>query len=213
MKIFALGGSTAAERTKTAKAIAVELERRHRSVALWLETTPSNDTNIPKPSKTICDNSISFGRGLTLEESLPYIHEEFLIVDQPVYKLPVLSLDENSNALTFGKATDFTDLPTLVDFIERTAPNSMPFVFGNTCCKGCSHGSCQALLEKIIAGKATMEECTVCQPKTRVKVNGSELALVQFGQDIIRRTNQGLLSTLDGYSKNAHIEIEILPED
>lgn len=216
MKIFTLSGSTTAERTALAQKIATELERRHRPTALWLAAadTTAQENAAPQPAKTISGSSITFGRQMTLEDFLPYIHEDFLIIDHPMDMLPNFSLDNTTNDLTFGSAADFAaDFPALVDFIESHAPERMPFVFGNPCCRGCSHGSCRALLAAIINGKATREECSVAAPNVRAVINGNELTLVEFGQNIIRHTNQGLLSTLNGYAENAHIEIEIFPQD
>ena len=215
MKIFTLNGGSAAERTAMAQKIATELERRHRSTTLWLAAdTAEQKAAAPQPAKTISGNSITFGNKMTLEDFLPYIHEDFLILDQPMDMLPNLSLDKSENDLTFAKAANFRDdFPALVDFVEAHAPERMPFIFGNPCCRGCSHGSCHGLLAAIIKGTADISECTVTTPNVRAVINGNELTLVEFGQNIIRHTNQGLLSTLNGYAENAHIEIEIFPQN
>lgn len=209
MKLFALKGGADEARTAAAQDIAHELKRRHRTVALILPETEK--TACQQADKIILGNTISFGTEMDLEKYLPFITEEFLIIGYPLKMIPSLSLDGEQDELTFGNAADFADLSSLVDFIEEKAPVKMPFVFGNSCCGACGVKSCHQLLAKIIAGTATVNDCPLSDQKVHVKINNTELSLVQFGQDIIRYTNTGLLSTLNGFEENAHIKIEIKP--
>ena len=213
MKLFAIAGGTATERTAAAKRIAAELERRHQTTALWLEPQgEATKQDSHQPSKTICGNTITFAKTMDLEEYLQYITEEYVIADSPLSILPRFAIDGTKDELTFGSAEDFTDFGEMVDFIEKAAPEKMPFINGTPCCKGCSYASCADMLSAIIKGEATINDCGVADQSVHVKINGFELTLVEFGQNIVRGTNQGLLSTLNGYQENAHIEIEILPQ-
>ena len=195
MKLFAIAGGTATERTAAAKKIAAELERRHQTTALWLEPQgEATKQDSHQASKTICGNTITFAKAMDLEEYLQYITEEYVIADSPLSILPRFAIDGTKDELTFGSAEDFADFAEMVDFIEKAAPEKMPFINGTPCCE------------------ATINDCGVADQSVHVKINGFELTLVEFGQNIVRGTNQGLLSTLNGYQENAHIEIEILPQ-
>lgn len=209
MRLFTVIGEDAAKRTEIVKKIARELKRRHRTVALILEEQQKEQEQ--QADKVIKGNTMSFGQAMDLEKYLPFITEEFLIVDHDIDMLPALSVDATKNDLTFGFVDDFADLGSLVDFVEEKAPVKMPFVFGNSCCGACEPKTCRGLLREIIAGRASVNDCPLNDQTVRVKINNTELSLVQFGQNIIRYTNAGLLSTLNGFEENAHIQIEIKP--
>ena len=210
MKLFAVTGGTHTERTAAAEKITVELKRRHQSVALILSDGTESEQ---KADKIFRGNTLELNEKMDLEKALSYITEDYVIIAYAVDMIPSLSIDGTKDDLTFACTADFADNTALVDYIEKHAPSKMPFVFGNSCCQACHAPNCRALLAEIIEGKATLADCPVNDQNVHVKINGYELTLVKFCQDILRQANMGILSTLNDYRPNSHVEIEILPKN
>ena len=210
MKLFAVAGGVQTERTAVAEKIAEELKRRHQTVALLLSDGTETEQ---KADRIFRGNTMEINQKVDLEKALSYITEDYAILAYDVDMVPKLSIDGKKDELTFACTTDFADTVQMVDYIEKHAPAKMPFVFGTSCCVACDARDCRAMLADIIAGKATLADCPVDNPDVIVKINGHRLTLVQFCQNILRQTNMAILSTLNDYVPNSHVEIEILPKD
>lgn len=95
----------------------------------------------------------------------------------------------------------------LVDLIEKTVPELM-FIPDSDCCLQCGIG-CRGLLAKIIKGQADRSDCVLYTNDISLKINGNNIAMVPFVQNLLRKVTLGVVSELKGYKDNAKIEIEI----
>lgn len=100
------------------------------------------------------------------------------------------------------------DLEEIVDLIEdkvfRPLPNLPP-----ECCSACGF-SCQELVARILADQSELAECLVLNNNSvKLSINGQEIKMVPFVQDILRNSVQAVVKELDGYQENATIEIKL----
>lgn len=95
----------------------------------------------------------------------------------------------------------------LVDLIECSVPELVPD-FDADCCAACGYG-CHELLKRILAGESRRDDCIAARGNISLKINGRQINMVPFVQNILRNAVIGVAGELDGYSENAAIEIEI----
>lgn len=95
----------------------------------------------------------------------------------------------------------------LIDLIEQKVPELMPG-FDEECCKACGF-SCRGLLERILSGEKTREDCVLGKADINLFINGKPVELVPFVQNILRNAVIGVVGELHGYEKGADIEISI----
>ena len=94
----------------------------------------------------------------------------------------------------------------LADLVEERAFEVPPALD----CGFCKYKSCIGLATAIARGEATIRECTVLASPVRLRVDGEEIALNPFVQDIIANVVRGVVATLKGVpEKPSKIEIEV----
>lgn len=99
-----------------------------------------------------------------------------------------------------------TDVSAAVDLIEAKSCRKM-HNYSQKCCGRCGY-SCRGLLEKILIGEKTINDCVFAKTDLlTLKINGKKIDMVPFVQKILKKTIEGMVSELDGYKKNAIIEI------
>ena len=78
-------------------------------------------------------------------------------------------------------------------------------------CKHCGYDSCREFAKAILRGEVTMKECEVLATDiATLKVDGKNVPIGKFPQQIIRGVTLGVLETLKGVRKHPHcIEISI----
>ena len=228
MKALAIVGGQDQERKELLQSISTELIRRRYRVAQWQKSASKQHLDVQTTTITSTSehSQIIWRKEFRLEDFLPHLQEDFLLLDFAYETLPRLSLfkdclpPEDSYALAYiGKAHSIDKpvfqvpqhLSALVDFIVAETPDLLPYPDGNPCCKACGRKDCQEMLQDIIAHKATMDECVLRNEQARVEliINGFNLPLVQFVQDIISESCLGMLSTLNGYKSNSVIELRL----
>jgi len=102
-----------------------------------------------------------------------------------------------------------TDAAALCDLIEEKTPERMPnFAPGR--CSRCG-GDCRSLLERVLRGEASAEDCILRGRGISVRIDGEELSMVPFVEDIVAGAITGVLKTLKGYRPDAEISIRIKP--
>ena len=227
MKAIALRGESLAARENLAQYICRELTRRRFGVAYWRnqQTGQGLEQNLTVLASGGGYSQITWPKRRSLEDYLPYLHEDFLIIDHPYDNLPNIALSAGRGV----EADKFTlacvgeakiaenwpffhikeQLPELLDFMVEQTPDLLPFPDGNPCCKACGRKDCAEMLVDIMQKKATPQACKLRKQIVEVKINGHDLPMVRFVQDIIRANSLGVLSTLNGYEKNSLLEIII----
>lgn len=236
MKILAVCGNNLELRSKVAQALVEELTYCRYQVVWWRQDAGKVWPNQGLSDHTLLEvhdgySQIYLPRQLTLEDSMPYLSHDFVVAEGEHGAVPQLicAADKNNlknlwtplslaGVLTSQEVCEnYHDKPVftisqirdLVKFLINAVPERMPFLEPNPCCGACGHTDCKSMLADIIEGKANINDCTLLNPKVEVKISGQELVMVEFVQDIVKKTVEGLLSTLKGYREQCSIEIKI----
>lgn len=193
-----------------AQALAAALRRRRYTVAL-LDGTDQTPVRLSfDPGR---GGTLTFSTPRSLDQLRPFLQEEFLLSLISLPGLPDLSPATADGPLTALHLRPGEPVEQLADRVLEKVPDLLPFPSGNPCCRACGAGSCQALLEQILAGQATGEDCGLAREQVVVEVNGAAIPIVGFVQRIFRETNLGILRLLEGYSPHSEVVIRIRRED
>ncbi len=65
------------------------------------------------------------------------------------------------------------------------------------------------MTDNIIRGDATRDDCIQKTSSITLSINGNEIGMVPFVEEILRNTCLGVVSTLDGYHEGCKIEIKL----
>lgn len=103
------------------------------------------------------------------------------------------------------------DITILVDLIIEKTPSLMSDV-DPKCCSKCGY-DCRTFLSKCLNGERKIDECILKHSKVSLMVNGSEIVMVPFVENILRNEILGVVKELKGYKHNAKIEIELKTDD
>ena len=96
------------------------------------------------------------------------------------FSVPVFSLDN--------------DVERIVDYVLEKAIEPLPALN----CGFCRYRNCISMGEAILRGEATHSECTVLASKVKLRVDGKNIELNPFVQDVFRNVVFALTSTLKG---------------
>ena len=163
--------------------LARELARRRYRIALYQDNNSTIAPSFPHGITSLLSPSgIAWPQKFKLENYLPYLNEDFLIIDDIMPYIPqLLCLDKgeempseispyviailNKDFLTrLVKPQQFMyeDFPELVDYIISKTPEMLPFPTGNPCCEGlCGKKNCPELMAEIITGGAKESDCAL----------------------------------------------------
>ncbi len=77
-------------------------------------------------------------------------------------------------------------------------------------CGECNHRNCREMAEAIYRGEDEFRNCRYWNPKAviSVKVNGKEIYMGRFAQDIVIKTISGMLSAFKGVGNIEEVEIK-----
>ena len=89
-----------------------------------------------------------------------------------------------------------------IEKIEKKLPNFN--------CGECGHSNCKEMAMAIYEGKDTFEHCRYWNPvaSISVKVNGKDIYMGKFAQDIVIKTISGLLSSFKGVKDISDVKIK-----
>lgn len=99
------------------------------------------------------------------------------------------------------------DIVDIVDLIEKAVPPMLPD-FDEKCCNECGY-CCRGLLENIIKGTAAYDACTINRKCVKLEINGMDIKMVPFVQNILENSVLAIIKELDGYEKTKDIKITI----
>lgn len=116
--------------------------------------------------------------------------------------------------------TKFPDIPVydfeemvsaLKDMLSKSILRSLPGLN----CKHCGYDSCLELAEAIVRGEATKKDCEVLTTNiATLEVDGKNIPLGKFPQQIIRNLVMGVLDTLKDVKRHPHyVEITVKAEE
>ena len=155
-----------------------------------------------------------------LQDLLPLVQADFLLVEggKSQHWLPRIILPRNSEdvhsldtslALAAWGEVPVPGLPN-ISSVEELAQLVLKsgFSLPGLDCQSCGRADCGQLAREIVAGSVQPDACQALGSKIQVKVNGQDLALNSFVQQIIANGIKGMLSGLKGYAPG-NIEIHM----
>lgn len=128
-------------------------------------------------------------------------------------------LDDNVFAISgriAGKIDEYRSLPVinclkepdrLVNLVIEKAFEVLPNV-EKECCGVCGF-SCYELCSRILKKESTRNDCVISKSNVKLFVNGRQVDMVPFVQNILKNAVLGVVSELDGYQPNAKITVEL----
>lgn len=177
------------------------------------------------------ETDILFPRKLSIDEILKFYDHDFVVLegvsDANVPKIISAhneeELLERLDGLVFaisGRISNTIDkykgLPVinsienverLVDLIEDKVYNKLP-AFPEECCNECGY-SCSQLGAMILKGKAQRGDCVLKKSKVNLQIDGKDIDMVPFVQNILSNTVLGVVKELEGYMEGKEISINI----
>lgn len=97
----------------------------------------------------------------------------------------------------------------LCELVQAKVFPMLPYV-DDECCQRCGL-SCAELVEAIIQGEKTYQDCRMQQGATRLKIGQKEIPMVPFVQKLLKNNILAIASELHGWQQNQRIEIIIDP--
>jgi molybdopterin-guanine dinucleotide biosynthesis protein B len=175
------------------------------------------------------ETDILFQRMLSMDEILKFYHHDFVVLegvtDCNVPKIVTAHntaevderLDDTVFAISGRIANDLKeyrgipvinpmeDTERLVDLVEQKVYERLPD-FPPECCRACGY-SCRELGIRILKGQSKREDCILSKSKVKLFIDGREIDMVPFVQKILFNAVEGVVKELEGYKKDAKVEI------
>ena len=98
-----------------------------------------------------------------------------------------------------------TEIEKLVDLIEEKVFDRLPDM-KDECCKKCGY-TCRELSSMILKGRAERRDCALTENSVTLKINGQDIAMNPFVQNILKNAVEAIAKELDGYRESGDIEV------
>lgn len=168
----------------------------------------------------IYETDLLIPRKLSIEEILKFYRQEYVIVegsiDLAVPKILCaknleeveMKIDDTVFAISGVISNDtqeyqgipvinaIKDTQRLLDLVEEKVFEKLP----NLACGLCGK-TCRQMAIDIIRGQSTRDDCKINQGHVSVTINGKNLEMVPFVQDMVESVIKALLSQLKGYER------------
>jgi len=200
--------------------------------------TPGTNTDRHKKAgsqlvtaRGLFETDILFPRQLDLYEIMRFYHHDFLVIEgyseSNTPKILTASSMEDLESkidetvfLISGKIADkidsykgipaisaLDDISLIVDLIIKNTFKLLPD-FDKDCCGKCGF-SCRELCIKIVKGERKRSDCILDNQKVELSVDGNQVKMVPFVQNILENAVVGVVKELKGYKKNSKIIVKI----
>ncbi len=180
-------------------------------------------------ARGIHETDVLFQRKLNINEILSFYNHDFVVLEgvndtcspKIVTAHNVEEILEKMDETTFaisGQISDklleyegipvinsMTHIEKLVDLIEEKLFDRLPDM-KDECCQQCGH-TCRQLCSLILKGEAERRECALSEQSIVLKINGKDITMVPFVQNVLINTIEGIAKELHGYTENGDIEI------
>lgn len=120
----------------------------------------------------------------------------------------------NNHSGEFEKLPIFnavTDTAKLADFVLSKTPSLM-YDVNPECCGICGF-DCRTFLSKCLKGEENINDCVLLNKKVSLKIDGQDITIVPFVENILKNVINGVVKELKGYKKDGKIEIEFTATD
>ncbi len=98
-----------------------------------------------------------------------------------------------------------TEIGKMADLIEEKVFDRLPDM-KDECCSKCGY-TCSQLCAEILKGGAKRGDCILTEQSVILKINGQEITMVPFVQNIIKNTVEAIAKELSGYTESGDIEV------
>ncbi len=221
MKVFSVYGYSKSGKTTVVEAMVRELTKRRFSVGSIKEIhyedfkldTPTSNTGRhrsqganPVTARGYTETDIMYDSQLTLPQILEHYHQDFVVCEGVTESGRVAELlDDTYKGVPVINV--LTNPEKLCELVLDKVFDLLPDV-DEKCCFQCGYG-CRGLTEKIIHGEAKRNDCIQKTSDIKLFMDGREIGIVPFVEEILRNTCLGVVSTLDGYHEGCKIEIKL----
>jgi len=175
------------------------------------------------------ETDILFQRKLSLNEILDFYNYDFVILegvrDTCAPKIVTAHdekgildrLDETTFAISgriSNEIEEYNGIPVinsminieeLVDLIEKKVFERLPDM-EDKCCGACGH-TCKELCSMILKNEKERGDCILSNQSVILKVNGKEISMVPFVQNVLINVVEAVAKELYGYTENGDIEV------
>ncbi len=200
--------------------------------------TPGTNTDRHKKAgsqlvtaRGLCETDILFPRQLDLYEIVKFYHHDFLVIegysesntpkiltasnmedleskiDETVFLISGKIADKIDSYKGIPAISALDDVSSIVDLIIEKTFKLLPD-FDKDCCGECGL-SCRDLCIKIVKGEKKRSECILDKQKITLSINGAQIKMVPFVQNILENTVVGVVKELHGYENNSEIIVKI----
>jgi len=83
----------------------------------------------------------------------------------------------------------------------------LPYV-DDKCCRLCGL-TCGEMVSAIIQGSKSYQDCTIRQTNIHLKIDGREIPIVPFVQNILKNNVLAVVKELNGWEKGSKVEIVV----
>ncbi|MEL7646901.1 MAG: molybdopterin-guanine dinucleotide biosynthesis protein B [Sedimentibacter sp.] len=175
------------------------------------------------------ETDIMFQRKLSVNEILDFYSHDFVILEgvrdtcapKIVTAHDIEGIEARMDETTFAisgiisesiqhyrgipSVNAMTEIDKLVDLIEDKVFDRLPDM-KDECCQKCGH-TCREFCSMILQKKAKRCDCVLSQQEVILKINGKEIAMVPFVQNILRNAVEAVSKELSGFSESGDIEV------
>lgn len=131
-----------------------------------------------------------------------------LVIDDLTFIISgVIANEYSSDIEQIPVISSIDNICGLVDRIEELVPKLMPDM-DKDCCNQCG-STCRELVKSIIKGKAKVTDCKISNSKVKLNIDGQDVEIVPFVDNILYNSIIGIVGELRGYRKGADIVIKL----
>ncbi len=182
-------------------------------------------------ARGLYETDILFPRQLNLYEIAKFYNHDFLVIegysnsntpkiltaatiedienkiDETVFLISGRIADEINTYKGKPAISALKDINALVDLIVEKTFELLPD-FDKDCCGKCGY-SCRELCVKIIKGEMKRSDCILDRQKVTLTINGNDVKMVPFVQNILANAVLGVAKELKGFQEKSDIEVKI----
>ena len=177
------------------------------------------------------ETDVLFSRQLKVDEMLKFYDHDFVVLEgvsdtcapKIISAHNTQEVDERLDGTVFAISgrlantmqeyrglpviNSITDRDKLVDLIEEKVFERLPD-FPGQCCSACGY-TCPEMVERILQGKASRKDCIISDGSITLQIDGQDIPMVPFVQNILKNVVTGVVKELEGYRKNGEIIVKI----
>ena len=185
-------------------------------------------------ARGVFETDFLFPEPLSLERILSFYDHDFVIMEgvddtcapKIITAHNTAEVDERLDETVFAisgvlanSMSEYKGLPVisgidkpqaLADLVEEKVFRRLPDM-DPKCCQACGF-TCTALCARILRGEASRDDCVLDRPGVHLKVDGQDIPMVPFVQQLLKNAVLGVVKELEGYRHSGEIRVDISGE-